>query len=69
MPALAGLDSTRNNLPAQLTEFVGRDRELAEAGTLIDEHRLVTLTGSGGCGKTRLALQLAAERTDRFPSG
>jgi predicted ATPase/class 3 adenylate cyclase/DNA-binding CsgD family transcriptional regulator len=68
-PALAGLDSTRNNLPAQLTTFVGRERELAEAGALIDEHRLVTLTGSGGCGKTRLALQPAAERTDRFPSG
>ena len=68
-PALAGLDATRNNLPAQLTTFVGRERELAEAGALIDEHRLVTLTGSGGCGKTRLALQLAAERTDRFPGG
>ena len=68
-PALAGLDSTRNNLPAQLTTFVGRERELAEAGALVDEHRLVTLTGSGGCGKTRLALQLAAERTDRFPGG
>ncbi len=68
-PALAGLDSTRNNLPAQLTTFVGRERELAEAGALIDEHRLVTLTGSGGCGKTRLALQLAAERTDRYPGG
>ena len=68
-PALAGLDSTRNNLPAQLTTFVGRERELAEAGSLVDEHRLVTLTGSGGCGKTRLALQLAAERTDRFPGG
>ena len=68
-PALAGLDSTRNNLPAQPTTFVGRERELAEAGALVDEHRLVTLTGSGGCGKTRLALQLAAERTDRFPGG
>ena len=66
---LAGLDSTRNNLPGQLTTFVGRERELAEAGALVDEHRLVTLTGSGGCGKTRLALQLAAERTDRFPGG
>src|SRR5262245_7081027 len=41
-PPLTGLDATRNNLPAQLTTFVGRDRELAEAGALIDEHRLVT---------------------------
>ncbi len=51
-PALASLDATRNNLPAQLTTFVGRERELVEAGTLVDEHRLVTLTGSGGCGKS-----------------
>ncbi len=68
-PPLAGLDSTRNNLPAQLTTFVGRERELTEAGALVDTHRLVTLTGSGGCGKTRLALQLAADRTGPYPDG
>ena len=68
-PALAGLDASPNNLPAQLTTFIGRERELADAGALLDEHRLVTLTGAGGCGKTRLALQLAAERVDRHPGG
>jgi len=68
-PPLAGLDASRNNLPAQLSTFLGRERELAESGALLDEHRLITLTGAGGCGKTRLALQLAAERTDRFRHG
>ena len=68
-PPLVGLDERLTNLPGQLSSFIGRERELAEAGRLLDEHRLLTVTGAGGCGKTRLALQLAADRTDRFDDG
>ena len=57
------------NLPVQLTSFVGRERELTELGELLDSTRLLTLTGAGGCGKTRLALQLAADAVDRYPGG
>jgi predicted ATPase len=57
------------NLPVQPTALLGRERELAEAGALLREHRLLTLTGPGGSGKTRLALQLAAEAADEFPDG
>jgi predicted ATPase/DNA-binding SARP family transcriptional activator len=53
-------DSPAGNLPLQLTSFVGRDRELLEVVGLARRHRLVTLTGPGGCGKTRLALEAAA---------
>ncbi|HEX9351356.1 MAG TPA: adenylate/guanylate cyclase domain-containing protein [Gaiellaceae bacterium] len=59
----------RTNLPIQPTPIVGRQRELEEAGTLIRSHRLVTLIGPGGSGKTRLALQLAAEAVEEFPDG
>jgi predicted ATPase/DNA-binding SARP family transcriptional activator len=58
----------RHNLPAQLTSFVGRERELAEVERLLSEARLLTLTGVGGVGKTRLALELAA-RVEGFPGG
>jgi predicted ATPase/class 3 adenylate cyclase/DNA-binding CsgD family transcriptional regulator len=68
-PPLVGLNESRTNLPGQLSSFIGRERELAEAGQLLDEHRLLTVTGAGGCGKTRLALQLAADRSDRFDDG
>jgi predicted ATPase/class 3 adenylate cyclase len=68
-PALRTLDARPNNLPAQLTSFVGREAEIAAAGELLDRARLVTLTGPGGTGKTRLALQLAAERLSRYPDG
>ncbi len=57
---------TGGNLPRRLTSFVGRARELAETARLLDEHRLLTLTGAGGCGKTRLALELGARQQDRF---
>jgi predicted ATPase/class 3 adenylate cyclase len=59
----------RTNLPIQPTPLVGREHELEEAGALLRSHRLLTLTGPGGSGKTRLALQLAAEAIDDFPDG
>jgi predicted ATPase/class 3 adenylate cyclase len=68
-PPLRSLDARPNNLPTQLTSFVGRDRELAEASALLDRSRLVTLTGPGGTGKTRLSLQVAANAADDFPGG
>jgi len=50
-----------HNLPAQRTSFIGREREIAEIKQLLRTTRLLMLTGSGGCGKTRLALQVAAD--------
>ena len=63
------LDARPNNLPTQLTSFVGRERELARAADLLATTRLLTLTGPGGTGKTRLALQLAAAVADGYPDG
>ena len=62
-PPLASLDNPElpNNLPGQLSAFVGREREVPEVRSLLASSRLLTLTGAGGCGKTRLALQAAAE--------
>jgi predicted ATPase/class 3 adenylate cyclase/DNA-binding CsgD family transcriptional regulator len=68
-PRLRTVDAIPNNLPTQLTSFVGREAELAELGRLLDRERLVSLTGVGGGGKTRLALQAAAERSDAYPDG
>src|ERR1700674_5044847 len=68
-PALKSLDAHPHNLPVQLSSFVGRDAELASLTELLDAHRLVTLTGPGGIGKTRLALQAAAERLERQLAG
>jgi predicted ATPase/DNA-binding CsgD family transcriptional regulator len=58
-----------HNLPVQLTSFVGRERELGELREALAATRLLTLTGPGGCGKTRLALQAASEVLDRFAGG
>jgi len=58
-----------HNLPARLTSFVGRSRDLAEVHRLLAEHRLVTLTGPGGSGKTSLAVQASAAITDRYDDG
>jgi predicted ATPase/class 3 adenylate cyclase len=58
-----------NNLPVQLSAFIGRDREVAEVRALVESCRLVTLTGAGGCGKTRLGLQVAAELLDGSGDG
>ena len=57
------------NLPAQLSAFIGRDRELAAVRALVESARLVTLTGAGGCGKTRLGLQVAAGLLDGSGDG
>jgi predicted ATPase/class 3 adenylate cyclase len=66
-PPLRTLHAT--NLPTQPNPLVGRERELAEAGELLRSHRLVTLTGPGGSGKTRLGLQIAADAIEDFPHG
>ena len=68
-PPLRSLAAAPNNLPLQLTSFVGREADVAEVRALIAAHRLVTLTGTGGTGKTRLALQAAAELLDAYPDG
>jgi predicted ATPase/class 3 adenylate cyclase len=68
-PPLRTVDAIPNNLPTQLTTFLGRSRELVEAGELLTQVRLLTLTGPGGTGKTRLSLQLAAEALDRYADG
>jgi predicted ATPase/class 3 adenylate cyclase len=68
-PPLRTLDARPNNLPTQLTTFIGRDGELDEAAGLLATTRLLTLTGPGGTGKTRLSLQLAARAADDFPDG
>jgi predicted ATPase/class 3 adenylate cyclase len=68
-PPPKSLELHPHNLPIQLTSFVGREKEIPELSALIGSTRLLTLTGSGGTGKTRLALQVAAEVLDRFPDG
>jgi predicted ATPase/class 3 adenylate cyclase len=70
-PPLRSLDNPElpNNLPRQVTSFIGRDAESAQVKRLLEATQLLTLTGSGGCGKTRLALQVAADLLDRFPDG
>lgn len=62
-------DRSPNNLPLQLTSFIGREREIAEIKRLLATTRLLTLTGSGGAGKTRLALQVAADSLEEFADG
>jgi predicted ATPase/class 3 adenylate cyclase len=68
-PPLRSLDTYRGNLPVQPTVFIGRDAELTEIAKALDEARVVTLSGVGGVGKTRLALQVAAEVLPRFDDG
>ncbi|MGH3144565.1 MAG: ATP-binding protein, partial [Rubrobacter sp.] len=70
-PPLRTLDARRNNLPAQPTPLVGREREVAEVCGLLREEgtRLLTLTGPGGTGKTRVGLQVAAELLEEFEDG
>jgi predicted ATPase len=68
-PPLRSLDARPHNLPLQLTSFVGRERELGEVARRLGAARLVTLTGPGGVGKTRLALQAAAAAQEAHPDG
>lgn len=68
-PPLVTLDFHPNNLPLQLTSFIGRVREIEDVRCKLDSSRLVTLIGPGGTGKSRMALQIAAELTDRFNQG
>jgi len=59
----------RTNIPAVLTSFIGRKREIAEILQLLASAHMVSLVGTGGCGKTRLALRVAAELTDQYIGG
>lgn len=68
-PALRSVDELPNNLPRQLTSFIGRDHVIAEISALIDKHPLVTLVGAGGSGKTRCAIQVGAELLDGSGDG
>ena len=70
-PSLRTLDSRPNNLPVQFTQFIGREQEVSALQHLLqrDGVRLLTLTGPGGTGKTRLGLQVAAELSEVFPDG
>ncbi len=68
-PPLRTLSGAKHNLPAQLTSFVGREAEMQTLRQLLASHRLVTLTGVGGCGKTRLCLHTAADLLEQYPDG
>jgi len=65
----ASFDTRPNNLPFQLTTLLGREQELEDVKSLLDAHRLVTLSGSGGVGKTRLALRVGVDLLDFYPGG
>ena len=69
MPSSGALGGQTGGLPRQLTSFIGRERELQVLKGLLERSRLLTLTGPGGSGKTRLGLQLAAEVIGGFPDG
>lgn len=68
-PALRSLETTPNNLPQQLTEFIGREHEVEEVRRQLGSTRLLTIVGTGGLGKSRLALQVAADVLDEYPDG
>ena len=68
-PVLRSLEATPNNLPLQVTSFIGRERELGEIKRLLETTRLLTLLGMGGLGKTRLSLQVAADVMENHPDG
>ena len=68
-PALRTLSVFPNNLPPQLTSFIGREKELAETKQLLHNTRILTLIGPGGTGKTRLSIQAASELLDQYPDG
>ncbi len=68
-PPLKALDMISHNLPVQLTSFIGREREIEDVKSLLARTRLLTLTGTGGAGKTRLAIQAAADLIEQFQHG
>jgi predicted ATPase/class 3 adenylate cyclase len=68
-PPLKTLDARPNNLPVQLTSFIGREEEMIQVKNLLKNTHLLTVTGAGGSGKTRLALQIAADVIDDFENG
>lgn len=68
-PPVRSLGAMPTNLPTQVSSFLGRDDEIAAVREAVRENRLVTLTGTGGCGKTRLALHAAADELDEHPDG
>jgi hypothetical protein len=68
-PAPRGADVALNNLPVQLTSFIGRTREKSELVHFLGGARLVTVTGPGGSGKTRLSLELAVDLLSQYPDG
>jgi len=68
-PPLQSLNTVLNNLPGQLTSFIGRDKEMAEIKTLLASARLVTLAGPGGTGKTRLSIEAGTQELVSFPNG
>jgi class 3 adenylate cyclase len=68
-PALRALDTTPGNLRPAATSLIGRESEVGEITAVVKAHRLVTLTGVGGVGKTRLALEVASRLADEFPDG
>ena len=68
-PPLRSLEIFPNNLPVQLTSFIGREKELGEIRMQLQSTHLLTLTGPGGTGKTRLSLQVAADLAEQFPDG
>ena len=68
-PPLLAVEDKGTNLRTELTSFVGRDREIAEVKDLLADHRLVTLAGAGGCGKTRLAVEVARQFAPDYPDG
>jgi len=68
-PAIRSVGAPMGNLPTRLTSFVGRDQEVAELLVLSASGRLLTLTGPGGTGKTRLSLEIGARSADRYPDG
>ncbi|MCX6059410.1 MAG: hypothetical protein NTW69_14815 [Chloroflexi bacterium] len=68
-PAIKSLDTQPNNLPAQLTSFIGREKEIAEIKAALSSSRLATLTGSGGTGKTRLSIEVGTQLLPNFSNG
>jgi non-specific serine/threonine protein kinase len=68
-PSYRGPQAPRHNLPVEITSFVGRERELAEIRQILGQTHLLTLTGTGGCGKTRLALKLGETVLENYPDG